>query len=73
MKEVHENERVFKDRLTNKPDQNWFNNKCKSLMDKHFKRTIDQVTESAHSNYPSSQVKKRYVYNVGCSILAVES
>merc|ERR1719316_1437516 len=40
---VHESERVFRDRLTNKPDQNWFSNKCKSLMDKHFKRSADQV------------------------------
>jgi dynein heavy chain len=40
---VNESERVFRDRLTNKPDQNWFSNKCKSLMDKHFKRSADQV------------------------------
>jgi dynein heavy chain len=40
---VHESERVFRDRLTNKPDQNWFSNKCKGLMDKHFKRAADQV------------------------------
>jgi dynein heavy chain len=40
---VHEADRVFRDRLTNRPDQTWFTNKCKSLMDKHFKRAADQV------------------------------
>merc|ERR1719506_302839 len=49
---VHENERVFKDRLINRPDQNWFNNKCKSLMDKHFKRTIDQVMRPVPEGTP---------------------
>merc|ERR1719482_580737 len=49
---MHENERVFKDRLTNKPDQNWFTNKCKSLMDKHFKRTIDQVMRPVPEGTP---------------------
>ena len=60
---MHECERVFKDRLTNRPDQNWFNNKCKSLMDRHFKRTVDQVTESAraHSDYSSKQVQKTWL------------
>ena len=53
-KEQHrarECERVFKDRLVDKQDHNWFYHLIKRQMDKHFKRPWDQVVKLEPVNF----------------------
>ncbi|KAF4737628.1 hypothetical protein FOZ63_016332, partial [Perkinsus olseni] len=42
---MHECQRVFEDRLVNKPDRNWFFFLIKRLLDRHFKKQYDQVVK----------------------------
>ncbi|KAF4658988.1 hypothetical protein FOL47_007767, partial [Perkinsus chesapeaki] len=42
---MHECQRVFEDRLVNKPDHNWFFFLIKRLLDRHFKKQYDQVVK----------------------------
>merc|ERR1712196_490407 len=42
---LHECDRIFKDRLVNRQDQNQFAMMMKRYMDKHFKRPYDQVVK----------------------------
>lgn len=42
---MHECQRVFEDRLVNRPDRNWFFSLMKRMLDRHFKKQYDQIVK----------------------------
>jgi len=40
---IHENQRVFKDRLINDEDRKWFDKLCATNLEKHFERQWDDI------------------------------
>jgi len=47
---VHENLRVFHDRLTDDPDRNWFRELMKEMVEKHFKGDFDKIFSNTEKN-----------------------